>query len=241
MPKKKNTGIPYNKQDLTGQRFGRLVAIERAGLDKWGLMKWIVKCDCGTVKTVHARNLISGRTLSCNCLQKDFVGKLKYSHGFSGDIEYSIFRNMIDRCENPKNESYVHYGAIGIRVSEEFHDYSTWLEHIGRRPSADYSLDRISVFGHYERGNIRWTTREQQQRNKRDTKYYEYNGESHCLMDWAEILGFDYGLVHGRIWKGWDFKKAVETPAREKRPNGQAKPRYIPVRLRNQEEPQVSK
>ena len=33
--------------DLTGQRFGRLVVLERCGVSKNGYVLWRCKCDCG--------------------------------------------------------------------------------------------------------------------------------------------------------------------------------------------------
>lgn len=57
------------KQDITGERFGRLTAIcpteER---DSNGSVIWELQCDCGemTYKTVNT--LKSGRVLSCGCL-----------------------------------------------------------------------------------------------------------------------------------------------------------------------------
>ena len=33
--------------DVTGQRFGHLVAVERAGKDRCGSWMWLCRCDCG--------------------------------------------------------------------------------------------------------------------------------------------------------------------------------------------------
>jgi hypothetical protein len=56
-----------------GERFGHLLVIERsffvpASCDPGSL--WVVHCDCGTEKIVSARNLSSGNTRSCGCLQR---------------------------------------------------------------------------------------------------------------------------------------------------------------------------
>jgi hypothetical protein len=51
-------------EDLTGQRFGRLVAIEYKHCSTW-----MCRCDCGNEKPVSARALKSGATLSCGCYQ----------------------------------------------------------------------------------------------------------------------------------------------------------------------------
>jgi hypothetical protein len=37
----------------------------------------------------------------------------------------------------------------------------------GLRPSPVHSLDRIDNDGHYEKGNIRWSTKSAQMRNRR--------------------------------------------------------------------------
>lgn len=61
--------------DLTGQRFGRLIALERVKADKTyadgvGAV-WRCRCDCGIELTVLARNLTSGVTRSCGCLHRE--------------------------------------------------------------------------------------------------------------------------------------------------------------------------
>lgn len=64
--------------DLTGQRFGKLTAIEKVdgpGTGAW----WLCKCDCGRETAARATHLKSGNIRSCGCLQRqhliDMVGK----------------------------------------------------------------------------------------------------------------------------------------------------------------------
>lgn len=52
--------------DLTGKRFGRLIAIERAD-KRHGKVTWRCLCDCGNETTVIGSQLKSGRTKSCGC------------------------------------------------------------------------------------------------------------------------------------------------------------------------------
>lgn len=66
--------------DLTGQRFGRLTVLERAGSYKvcgeWAsttLAVWRCRCDCGEVVEVLGQNLRRGQTRSCGCLRKDLL------------------------------------------------------------------------------------------------------------------------------------------------------------------------
>lgn len=65
--------------DLTGQRFGRWLVLERAGTyispgDICGSAKaslWRCRCDCGNQGIVFSRNLRSGSSQSCGCLRND--------------------------------------------------------------------------------------------------------------------------------------------------------------------------
>ena len=64
--------------DLTGQRFGRLVVIDRAPTKvRNGRSKtsWICQCDCGNKTAVLSENLKSGNTKSCGCLHKERVSR----------------------------------------------------------------------------------------------------------------------------------------------------------------------
>lgn len=69
---------PYYDKDLQGQRFGRLVAIERAPNQlspRKGYIKrkrfWTCQCDCGNIVAIDQQNLLGGKTRSCGCLQKE--------------------------------------------------------------------------------------------------------------------------------------------------------------------------
>ena len=59
--------LPY---DLSGQRFGRLVATKAAGVDSSGL-RWRCQCDCGNAVVVQGRKLREELTRSCGCLQRE--------------------------------------------------------------------------------------------------------------------------------------------------------------------------
>ena len=64
--------------DVTGQRFGRLVVLERGenyvrpGGGR-GTARWICLCDCGSKTLVHGKLLRSGRTSSCGCHRRDLA------------------------------------------------------------------------------------------------------------------------------------------------------------------------
>ena len=61
------------KKDLTNQRFGRLVALEKGKKDKSSHQYWICKCDCGNIVEVNSDNLRRGLTQSCGCLHSEIT------------------------------------------------------------------------------------------------------------------------------------------------------------------------
>ena len=61
---------PPNVLDLAGNRFGMLVAIERAGKTKNDNALWLCQCDCGNTTKANATSLRIGDTISCGCIKK---------------------------------------------------------------------------------------------------------------------------------------------------------------------------
>jgi hypothetical protein len=82
--------------------------------------------------------------------------------------EYIIWTNIKSRCHNPNNPAYKNYGGRGIKMCSKWvHDYDYFLFCVGNRPSTRHSLDRIDNKGDYEPGNVKWSTWNEQQSNKR--------------------------------------------------------------------------
>lgn len=58
-------------RDITGQRFGRLVAVRPTDKRLSGSVIWECKCDCGNTTYVASGNLIRDNTTSCGCYRKE--------------------------------------------------------------------------------------------------------------------------------------------------------------------------
>lgn len=54
-------------KDYTGQRFGKLVALERVGLHHDGKSLWKWQCDCGNIIERTTPHIVHGDTKSCGC------------------------------------------------------------------------------------------------------------------------------------------------------------------------------
>ena len=185
--------------DLTGQVFGRLTALEPVGKNKRGNYLWKCRCACGNFCVVSSYLLRNGKTRSCGCLHDE--GNFK-THGLCNTKTYRIWENIKKRCYNPNHEQYGDYGGRGIKMFEgwisdfqAFYDYVSKLENFGEK---GYTLDRINNDGNYEPSNVKWSTRTEQNRNRRNTVFVECNGEQITLAEAAELTGINYHTLYTR-------------------------------------------
>ena len=133
-----------------GQRYGRLIAIERVALDA-GKATWLFQCDCGNEHIARATHVRGERITSCGCAHNR-------THGMCYEPEYIAWHNMIQRCTNPKHPRFYCYGARGIKVCKRWFKFENFLRDVGRRPSPGLSIDRIDNDDDYKPGNVHWAT-----------------------------------------------------------------------------------
>jgi hypothetical protein len=73
---------------------------------------------------------------------------------------------MKQRCFNENHIAYNNYGGRGISVCDRWLVFSNFLEDMGPRPK-NKTLDRRDTNGPYCKDNCKWSTRSQQNRNRR--------------------------------------------------------------------------
>ena len=154
-------------KDITGQRFGRVIAIERVGMTPTHQCLWKCVCDCGKQFETIVGQLCSGKTQSCGCARVEVL-KALLTKGGRETPEYRAYADAKSRCTNTEHEYYPNYGGRGILFL--FDSFEQFYQHLGAKPSPELSLDRINNDGHYEIGNVRWATAEQQANNRRMPK-----------------------------------------------------------------------
>ena len=69
-------------KDITGQRFGMLTVMKRAGTNKHRKALWKCKCDCGRTTVVSSVDLVTGNTKSCGCLGKNYAKRNLMKGGY---------------------------------------------------------------------------------------------------------------------------------------------------------------
>ena len=199
-------------KDLTGRRFGRLVVSCQAGRDKQGRAIWGCLCDCGNQARVKSTNLIQGHTNSCGCLHRE----QNVTHGRTNSRLYYVWTNMKNRCNNPENRAYPHYGGRGITVCDEWYEFDRfmlWAESHGYAPGL--TLDRIDVNGNYKPDNCRWADVVTQQNNKRNNYFIEFGGHRKTLSEWARETGIGSCTLRTRLEiLCWPVSRALTEPVR---------------------------
>lgn len=156
--------------DLTGQRFGRLTVLEP--VTGRGRTKWRCRCDCGRTTVVgSAHHLTSGNTKSCGCLHDDKARERHLQHGGKGTRLYNIWKNMRQRCKNPRATDYNLYGGRGISIDPLWDDFGVFRDWaLSNGYTDELTLDRINPDGDYAPNNCRWATWTEQRHNQRRCK-----------------------------------------------------------------------
>lgn len=163
-------------KDITGMRFGRLIALSIAGRDTFGRVTWFCQCDCGKKITVFSSNLVRGNTKSCGCLreEKRLGNDYNFKHGHSKCArdnhgvptnEYVSWMTMRQRCLNPNHHKYPIYGGRGITICKRWSLFENFLADMGERPKG-MTLHRTKNSENYEPSNCEWADYYTQNQNR---------------------------------------------------------------------------
>lgn len=135
--------------DLTGQRFGKLVVIERAedyvyttnGCTTTG-PRWKCKCDCGNIVTCQGGNLRSGNTTSCGCDKNKSKGEEQLSYFLGQNHITYLHEYSFDDLRNERGNLL----RFDFAVLDNEDNVIALIEYQGEQHYID-----CGVFGSYQR------------------------------------------------------------------------------------------
>ena len=221
MPGINHKGGYSRTHDILGQRFGRLVVIEKSEpfRNKDGSIQcagWKCLCDCGNYVVVRSNSLKMKGTKSCGCLNKEKPSN-NVKHHMSTSKIYSKYKGMLARCNNPQNAHYLYYGGKGIRVCDEwtgkdgFLNFYNWAIVNGYKD--ELSIERMNIDGNYCPENCKWIPRHEQAYNKSNS--FIVNGVSIAKLSREKGIVPPH-IARSRIKLGWNIEDATSIPIMRK-------------------------
>ena len=133
-----------------------------------------------------------------------------------------IFAHMKERCYDKSDKRYCDWGGRGITICQEWLDdrekFVEWALNTGYE--LGLSIDRIDNDGDYCPENCRAATIHQQNNNRRNNIFLEYQGRSLTIGQWAKRLGMNKTTLWMRLSNGWSIERALSTPVRGQRRGG---------------------
>ena len=199
--------------DLTGRRFGRLVAVRPSHQVRSGEWKWVFKCDCGRERVERHWQLMKVKLPCCSaCKKRPDVRSLSMGKERAFVVKHKckfthrVWQKMKDRCQNPNHTHYNRYGGRGILI--EWDSFGSFFRDVGHRPVGKVLLRR-DIDGNYNKNNCYWGTIAEGNQNRSSVKRMELNGQTKSVTQWAREYNVDRHLVYKRLDSGWDLERAL--------------------------------
>lgn len=183
--------------------------------EKWNYY-YLCECPyCKKIIKIRKDHYKTRKTDNCGCKRHNDARNGKRNK------LYDIHQAMKQRCLNPKQKYYARYGGRGIKICDEWLDYTNfkkWALNNGYKEG--YDIDRINNDGDYEPSNCRFITHIENCNNRSNTIYHNIYGKLMTAREIANTYGFTIECIHSRYESGRRNEELIA-------------PRYKNIRNRN--------
>lgn len=124
---------------------------------------------------------------------------------------YYIWCDMRRRCADTKHRQFKDYGGRGVAVCDRWLNFAAFMDDMGLRPDG-MSLDRIDNEKGYSPDNCRWSTRKEQNSNRRNCIHVMHGNDRVTLKEYCRREGLRYRAIRKRLERGWDEREALTLP-----------------------------
>lgn len=193
-----------SRPDWVGHRFGWLEIISpevRYLRKNWQQGYVLTKCrGCGSVQWTYRGNMTRGKTKGCQACSRPKQWPIWLEKRLSA---------AKDRCTNPRHRQWADYGGRGVTFGfSSVLEACAWVAgNIGMHWAL--SLDRADNERGYEPGNLKWSSRREQNTNRRGSV------TSAADLDWADT-GAPYAPITAkRMLRAGATRQAIVATAQQ--------------------------
>jgi len=183
------------RENLIGQRFGRLI-VEKFGGKQKGSTMWTCQCDCGKKSKVAASNLKKGTTKSCGCQMNAASIERSTKHGHktrnNASPTYDAWRNMRIRLKKE-----------GAFVDKRWDLFENFLADLGAKPKGHFLWIKDKSKG-MAPGNLLWA-----EGLGGSKTVLIINGYAATPTAWSRRMNMSYEAARGKVRRGKTWAQAL--------------------------------
>lgn len=195
-------------KDITGQKFGRLTALESTETLKNGAYVWTCRCDCGNYKDVVIGALCYGEIQSCGCLKTDTITK----HGMTNTPAWRAWDSMVSRLKDKRVEEwYWDVTADPNWLLSDGQGFINFYNDMGDPPEG-HTLNRVHGAKIYSKETCEWATLSMQSFDQKRSKV-NTSGRTGVYFDKSGskwVAQIKKNRVVTQVYRGESFEEACE-------------------------------
>lgn len=174
-----------------GDRYNKWTILDDVPVDPVR-RKFLCQCDCWNIWAVELVRLRAKKRGSKSCWCN------RFKHWMLWTLTHRSWASMKQRCLDEKHQAYHRYWWRWITVCDRWlESLLNFVEDMWERENKNMTLDRIDVNWNYEPWNCKWSTKSEQSRNTRRTRFFE--GKK--VTDIWEELWMNYTSLYSKLGK----------------------------------------